>query len=169
MLTSKNLVIIHHCTVDPSTSFSFLCQHIFSSCICYFVLCICMFGLFIQLFIFFSFGAVNLEDSTNISQKIKNIIIISYDPALPLLGIYPKNVLNALYHNRVQLFVTPWTEAHQAPLSMDFPGKNTGMGCHFLLQEVFPTQGLNLCLLHLLHWQADSLPLCHLGSPSQRI
>ena len=31
-------------------------------------------------------------------------------------------------------FVTPWTVALQAPLSMGFPGKNTGMGCHFLLQ-----------------------------------
>ena len=32
------------------------------------------------------------------------------------------------------------------------------MGCHFLLQGIFPTQGLNLCFLHLLHWQVDSLP-----------
>ena len=31
---------------------------------------------------------------------------------------------------------------------MDFPGKNPGVGCHFLLQEIFPTQGLNLGLLH---------------------
>ena len=30
---------------------------------------------------------------------------------------------------------------------------------------IFPTQGLNMCLLHLLHWQADSLPLSHLESP----
>ena len=37
---------------------------------------------------------------------------------------------------------------------MDFPGKNTGVGCHFLLQGIVPTQGLNL---HLLHWQVDSL------------
>ena len=29
-----------------------------------------------------------------------------------------------------------------------FPGKNAGVGCHFLLQGVFPTQGLNLGLLH---------------------
>ena len=29
-----------------------------------------------------------------------------------------------------------------------FPGKNTGVGCHFLLQEILPTQGLNLGLLH---------------------
>ena len=38
------------------------------------------------------------------------------------------------------------------------------MGCHFLLHEVFPTQGSNPRLLCLLHWQADSLPLCILGS-----
>ena len=37
--------------------------------------------------------------------------------------------------SRVQLFRTSWTVAHQAPLSMDFPGKNTGVGCHFLLQQ----------------------------------
>ena len=30
----------------------------------------------------------------------------------------------------------------------DFPGKNTGVGCHFLLQEIFPTQGLNPGLPH---------------------
>ena len=35
------------------------------------------------------------------------------------------------------------------------------MGCHFLLQGIFPTQGSNP---HLLHWQADSLPLNHLGN-----
>ena len=48
----------------------------------------------------------------------------------------------------------PWTVAHQAPLPCDFPGKNTGLGCHFLLQGIFLTQRLNLCLLGLLHCQA---------------
>ena len=43
----------------------------------------------------------------------------------------------------------------------DFPGKNTGVGCNFLLQGIFPTQGSNL---YLLHWQADSLSLSHQGS-----
>ena len=46
----------------------------------------------------------------------------------------------------------------------NFPGKNTRVGCHFLLQGIFPTQGLNPHLFSLLHWQADSLPLCPLGS-----
>ena len=54
---------------------------------------------------------------------------------------------------------------HQAPPSMGFPSKNSGVGCHFLLQGVFQTQGSNSCLLHFLHWQVDSLPLSHLGSP----
>ena len=46
----------------------------------------------------------------------------------------------------------------------DFPGKNTGVGCPFLSQGIFLTQGSNLCLLCLLHWQDDSLPLSHLGN-----
>ena len=41
----------------------------------------------------------------------------------------------------------------------NFWSKNTGIGCHFLLQGIFPTQGLNLWFLCLLYWQADSLPL----------
>ena len=38
---------------------------------------------------------------------------------------------------------TTWTVAHQAPLSMEFSRKNTGMGCHFLLQEIFLSQESN--------------------------
>ena len=45
-------------------------------------------------------------------------------------------------------FLCPW----------DFPGKNTGAGCHFLVQGIFSTQGLNPYLIHLLYWQEDSLP-----------
>ena len=41
----------------------------------------------------------------------------------------------------------------------DSPGKDTGVGCHFLLQGIFLTQGSNPCLLCLLHWQVGSLPL----------
>ena len=62
----------------------------------------------------------------------------------------------------VQLFVTPWTVAHQAPLPWDLPGKNTGVGCQFLPQGIFLTQGSNQ---HFLHWQVHSLPLSHQGSP----
>ena len=43
-------------------------------------------------------------------------------------------------------------------------GENTGVGCHCLFQGIFFSPGLNLHLSHLLHWQVNSLPLCHLGS-----
>ena len=48
----------------------------------------------------------------------------------------------------VWLFATPWTIAYQAPGPWDFPGKSTGVCCHFLLQGIFLTQGSNLDLLH---------------------
>ena len=47
----------------------------------------------------------------------------------------------------------------------DSPGKNTGGGCHSLLQGIFPTRGLNPPLLSLL--QVSSLPVGHLGSLRQ--
>ena len=67
--------------------------------------------------------------------------------ALPseLLG-KPSAISSVYMLNCVWLFVTPWTVALQAPLGAcpwDFLGKNTGMDCHFLLQGIFPTQGLN--------------------------
>ena len=53
-------------------------------------------------------------------------------------------------------FLCPW----------DFPGKNIGVGCHFLLQEIFPTQGLNpglpCCMQMLYH-------LSHQGSPGLKL
>ena len=48
--------------------------------------------------------------------------------------------------------------------SMGFPRQEYWSGLHFLLQGIFLTQGLNPCLLHVLHWQVDSSPLSHLGS-----
>ena len=51
-------------------------------------------------------------------------------------------------------FLRPW----------DFPGKNTGVGCHFFLQEIFPTQRLNPGLLHCRH---TLYRLSHQGSPPE--
>ena len=47
----------------------------------------------------------------------------------------------------------------------DSPGKDTGVGCHFHIQGIFPTQGSNPHLLCLLHWQVGSLPLVPPGKP----
>ena len=49
----------------------------------------------------------------------------------------------------------------------DSPGKNAEVGCHALLQGIFPTQESNLHLLCLLHWQVGSLSLAPPGKPSQ--
>ena len=61
--------------------------------------------------------------------------------------------------SRDPMLLCPW----------DSPGKSTKVGCHALLQRIFPIQGLNqrlnLSLLHLLHWQADSLTLAPPGKP----
>ena len=62
------------------------------------------------------------------------------------------------------------------PMSCSSPGssvhgdsqsKNTGVSCHALLQGIFPTQGSNPGLLHLLHSQAGSLPLAPPEKPPQ--
>ena len=45
----------------------------------------------------------------------------------------------------------------------DFPGKNTGVGCHFFLQGIFLAQGLNLHLLCLLHCRQTLYLLSHCG------
>ena len=63
-------------------------------------------------------------------------------------------ILRAKSLQSVWLFVTlcivcPW----------DSPGRNSGVGCHALLQGVFPALGWNLNFLHLLHWQVGSFPL----------
>ena len=71
--------------------------------------------------------------------------------------------------------VIPWTVAHHVLCPWDFLGKNTGVGCHFLLQGIFSTQGSHACLLCLLHcrrilyhWaigEAHDLPYLRLESP----
>ena len=59
--------------------------------------------------------------------------------------------LHGLYPTR---FLCPW----------DCPDKNIGMGYHYLLQGIFPIEGLNPRLQCFLHCQANYLPLSHLGS-----
>ena len=77
--------------------------------------------------------------SAKLESKITNACILSHSVMFKSL--------------RPARFLWPW----------DFPGKNTGVDCHFLLQGIFLTQGWNP---HLLHWQADSLPPVPPGKPS---
>ena len=48
---------------------------------------------------------------------------------------------------------------------MEFSGQEYWDGCHFLLQGIFLTQGLNPQLLCLLHWQVNAFPLAPAGKP----
>ena len=64
--------------------------------------------------------------------------------------------------SRVQLPATPWTAAHQAPLSVGFPRQEYWSGLLFTSLGIFLTQGLSPCLLH---WQAGSLLQNLLGKP----
>ena len=65
-----------------------------------------------------------------------------------------------------QLCLTLCDLVHYSPpgssVHWDFPGKNTGMGCHALLQRIFPTQGSNPGLPHC---RQILYPLSHQGSP----
>ena len=73
-------------------------------------------------------------------------------------------VFHLVHHRHVELShvwlsETWWTVAPQAPLSMGFPRQGYWNGLPF------PSPGDPGSNLYLLHWQADSLPLSHLGSP----
>ena len=59
----------------------------------------------------------------------------------------------------VQLFVTPWTVAHQTPLSMGFSWQECQGGLPCFPSGDLPTQGFNLHLSSLLHQQLGSLPV----------
>ena len=96
-------------------------------------------------------------DSTSSHQPhnipVNGQIIIMYSTGLLLMHVcvHTKSYPTLLW--------PPRTVTHQLLYPWDSPGKNTGVGCHFLLQRIFLTQESNPCLLHLLHWQADFLPL----------
>ena len=82
----------------------------------------------------------------SVYRSLSNILMLVVDGnSVPQMQ--KKVKVKSLSH--VRLSVAPCTVAHQAPLSMrDFPGKNTGVGCHFLLQGIFLTQGSNPGLQH---------------------
>ena len=113
--------------------------------------------------------AVGVNEISFCAFRSQHISLFSVAPTLGNCGqkgtLCQMGLLVGLLLSCVWLFATPWTVAARLLCPWDSPGKNTGVGCHFFLQGIFPTQKLNPCLLHLLNWQADPLPSCHLGSP----
>ena len=67
------------------------------------------------------------------------------------------------HFSHVQLFATLWTEAHQAPLTMEFSRQEYWSGFPFPPPRDLPDLGIKPASPAL---QADSLPLSHLGSPT---
>ena len=118
-------------------------------------------------------------------MKIINTYIYRYtpkDPHTQMLGVYSQTV-SKMTLNCWELGCLQWeefmareeVEGKQTPVDWClpsfsvhkiFPSKNPGVGCHFLLQGIFPTQGSNPKLLFLLHWQVGSLSLAPSGNPT---
>ena len=73
--------------------------------------------------------------------------------------------INKCVLSHVQLFAAPQTIAHQAPLSMESFRQEYGSGLPCPPPGNLPNPGINPGLLHLLHWQADSLLLVPPGKP----
>ena len=105
---------------------------------------------------------------------------VSKGPEVPGIRLLQKSLWKFSHSNSddlipSRLFIFPLLLSAQSCNYMDcsppgssvhgaFPSKNTGVvGCHALLQGIFPTQGLNPGILRLLHWQAGSLPLAPPG------
>ena len=95
--------------------------------------------------------------SNHLSSRTKPLSILStfYSSTVPVSEVNERSQVSQSFSTlcdpmdcSLTRFLRPW----------DFPGKNIGVGCHFLFQEIFPTQGLNP---RLMFWQTGSLPLSH--------
>ena len=81
------------------------------------------------------------------------------------VSVIRQNVIVVVYSlGPVRLFATPWTVALRAPLSMGFPSQKYWSGLPFPSPGDLPYPRIDP---HLLHWEVDSLPLSHLGSPNK--
>ena len=79
-----------------------------------------------------------------------------------LKAIFPLNGCVVIHHSVVSNSLRAhdlYSPPGSSLCAWNSPGKKTGVGSHFLLQGIFPTQGWNPGLSHLLHWQVGSLPL----------
>ena len=84
---------------------------------------------------------VTSDLDTNGKKRIKPILLLPFKMLVCTKSLQPRLTLR-LYGLKPTRLLCPW----------DSPGKNTRVGCHALLQRIFPTQGPNWSLLCLLHW-----------------
>ena len=98
-------------------------------------------------------GEVNTCIITTVFEKVSFFSCVHYTSQqyLNLNNICVYSVMSDCLQShglRLTRLLCPW----------NFPGKNTGVGCHSLLLRIFLTLGWNPHLMHLLHWPANSLP-----------
>ena len=87
----------------------------------------------------------------------------------PFLWRPRKLVVLAQSLSRVRLFCDPMDCGPPGSFCpWNFPGKSNGVGCHFVLQGIFPIQGSNQSLSCLLHWEEGSLPLAPPEKPLKK-
>ena len=92
----------------------------------------------------------------------KNFLCCKFLRSIPLQS---QSVCLCCHFCRVWLFATYGLQPNRFFCLWDYPGVNTRVSCLALLQGIFLTQGSNPRLLHLLHWQVDSLPPAPPGKP----
>ena len=96
-----------------------------------------------------------LITAISVSDTLHTSMILFPAPTHQGDHVHPCVCAHLLSHfSHVQLFMSPWSVACQALLSVEFSRQDSGAGCHALFQGIFPTQGLNPHLLHLPCWQA---------------
>ena len=92
---------------------------------------------------------VSASASPGLFSPLRNALLLDCSPpSSSVPGISEARILEVVAFPSLLLshsvlsdsFVTPWTVACQVPLSLDFPIKNTGVSCHFLLQGIFLTR-----------------------------
>ena len=101
-------------------------------------------------------GPILVVLSTVILQFQGQFVSVSLRPILQMWQLM--SWLQSDHHVCVCVLSHVWNPA-KFPCPWNVSSKITGVGCHFFLLGIFLTQGSNLPLLCLLHWQVDSLPL----------
>ena len=134
-------------------------------CVCCVCVCVCV---CVQIYANLSYMQISITTSDtklhNSSITQGSLVLLLHSHSQPPLP--PSLCVYVLSHSLVSDSLRPHgLQPARLFCLWNCPGKNTGVGCHFLLQGICPIHGLKAHLLGLLHWQADSLPLCHLGSP----
>ena len=106
------------------------------------------------------------EEHTISQRNCTLFDLLSISPKWCLVYVWSTVDICVLSHlSHARLFVTQWTAAPQAPQSMGSSRQEHWSRLPCPPQRIFSTQGLNLCLLWLLHWQMGSLPLAPPAKP----